>query len=107
MNDELKRKKQLHLQIMKNCIPHTQLISQSKHPIVSIQQWQVQVRITVAIVTLWLLRQPTCLKILTCAAGNTSGAVIGITIPLRTPMSQQKYSHMGSPIIKIRHISEK
>jgi len=39
MNKELGRRKQLHLQIMKNCIPHTQRISKSKHPTVSIQQW--------------------------------------------------------------------
>jgi len=90
MKDELGRKKQLHLQIMKNFIPHTQLISKSKHPIVSIQQWQVQVRTTVVIVTLWLVRHATCLKIVTCAAGNISGAVIGKgnTMPLRIPMSQ-------------------
>jgi hypothetical protein len=90
MNDELERREQLHLQIMKNFIPHTQFISKCKHPIVLIQKWQVQVRTTVVIVTLWLERQPICLRILICAAGNISGAVIrkGTTMPLRMSMSQ-------------------
>jgi hypothetical protein len=88
MSNELGSKQQLHLQIMKNFIPHIQLIS--KHPIVSIQLWQVQVRTTVVIVTLWLVRHPTCLKIVSCALGNIRGAVIGKgnTMLLRMPMSQ-------------------
>jgi len=75
---------------MKNFIPHTKLISKSKHSIVSIQLWQVQVRTTVVIVRLRLVRHPTCLKILTCAAGNISGAVIGkvTTISVRMPVPQ-------------------
>jgi len=60
------------------------------------------------IVTLWLVRHPTCLKILRCAAGNISGSVIGKENSVfKNADVSIKNSHMDSSIIKIRYISEK
>jgi hypothetical protein len=108
MNDELGRRKQLHLEIMKNFIPHTQLTSKSKHRAVSIKNWQVQVRTTVVIVTLASkashMPQNTdmcCRKNQWCCYWKRKhNAFKNVNVSI-------KISHMDSPIIEIRYISEK